>query len=515
MSENRQAWDQGCVLALEGITKEFPGVKALDHVTHSFYAGRIHAIVGENGAGKSTLMNIIDGNYQPTSGKLFMEGQEVVMADPLHAQRMGIAMMHQEGSLLKHLSITENIFLNKSETWGLGIIKSRVMRQKALEYMKLLEIDGLEPETPVRDLSIGQRRLVEVAKALASQPKILILDEPTASLTESDTEILLRILKRQREAGLCILYISHRLEEIFSLADDVTVLRDGKKIGTWTLSDIDIDQLIARMVGRTLNAELEEIQQSREEVRERQDAPYFRLEGLCMPGRLYDVSLEMYRGEVLGLAGLIGSGRSETAEAIMGYRPCASIRMELNGRPIANRDPADAIRNGIVMVPEDRREKGIFDRFSVMDNLNLVNLRHLKGRWLLSGKKQEEAAARYCRRLNIRTPSLEKAIGELTGGNQQEVILARYLSMEEKPQLLILDEPTYGIDVGTKAEIYKIIRDLQKEGISILLISSDMNELMTLSSRILVFYEGRITGELGDRDAFDQQTILNYASGMA
>lgn len=499
------------MLRLEHVSKAFSGVRALTDISLTFRRGEVHALVGENGAGKSTMMNVIFGNIQPTEGKIYFSGQETVVDEPGKAQRNGIFMIHQEGSLLDTLSVMENVFLSSLKKNRFGFLDNRDMYRKTKEILEMLEIGHIDPKRKVEKLSTPERQLVEIAKAIALNPVLVIMDEPTASISAKEVQILMRIIRKLKEKEIGVIYISHKLEEVFEIADVISVLRDGSLIGTYRKEEMDTDRLITLMVGRQLGSEMEELKNKggKEEGKE----AVLKVEALKIPGYGKTVSFEIKRGEILGFAGLVGAGRSELFETLIGYRKTDVKKITGSGRELKVRNPADAISAGIGMLSEDRREKGIFAQHSVRDNINIINLKNLKKGILVNRAKETDIAERMQKKLNVKTSDLQTRIRHLSGGNQQKVLLARFLSMKEIPEILILDEPTHGIDVGAKAEIYKIIKNLVESGISVVLISSELPELMLMCDRILVMHEGAITGEVARRE-FNQELIMQYASNL-
>lgn len=498
------------ILRLEHISKIFSGVRALSDINLSFNSSEVHALVGENGAGKSTMMNIIFGNIRPTDGKVFFRREEVKGESPEKAQEKGIFMIHQEGSLLMGLSVMENIFISSLSKNKFGFLDVKKMYRETKEILKMLDIAYIDPRKKVESLSTAERQLVEIAKAIALHPALVIMDEPTASISLKEIRILMNIIRKLKEQGIGVIYISHKLDEVFEISDTVSVLRDGALVGTYSRNELDAGKLIALMVGRQLGAEMEYIKKqkkggNREVILEVKD--------LTVPVWKKKVSFLLKQGEVLGFAGLVGAGRSEVFEALIGYTKSEVGQIVYLGQRVSIQSPADAISQGIGMLSEDRREKGIFAEHSVNDNMHIINLKNLKQGMLLSAQKEKNIAQKQRELLNIKAADLKTKIKKLSGGNQQKVLLARFLSMKNPPKILILDEPTHGIDVGAKAEIYKVVRELVRNGISVILISSELPELMLLCDRILIMYEGEITGEVSQND-FDQELIMQYASNL-
>ena len=501
------------ILETKKVTKTFPGVVALKDINLVFRSGEVHAIIGENGAGKSTLMNIMSGVYQPDAGsQIYYRGQKVEFRSTAEAAKCGIAMIHQENSLVQHLKVYENIYLGNFLKKG-QFIDKKTMRENASKLLEKMHIGWIKPDTYVKDLSSSEQQLIEIAKALSRNPETIIFDEPTASLTVKETSILMDLIRELKENGTAIAFISHHLEELFEIADVISVLRDGEYIGTYKTEEIDIPKLISLMVGRQLKSNVP--QKTPELIAKRaatKDNPVIlEAKGISVPGKADHVSFTLHKGEILGFAGLVGAGRTELMEGVFGYTKRSSGEIFLDGKEVNIKTPKDAVRLGIGMLSEDRKMNGILPLHSVRDNINCASWPSLKnGKLFVSRSAEKKNADNYITRLNVKTPTAETRISSLSGGNQQKALLGRILSI--KPRVLILDEPTHGIDVGAKEEIYELINRMADEGIAILLISSELPELITLSHRIIVMAEGEKRGELEFSD-FDQETILNFASG--
>jgi len=486
------------MLKLTNISKTFPGVKALSEVSFTLNEGEVHALCGENGAGKSTLMNILSGNLQPDKGgDILLNNKKITIQNFNYSRSLGIAIVYQERSLIDALSIAENIFANRSPKNRWGFINFEQLFTNTKAILNELDLDFLNPNTLVGELSPAEKQMVEIGKALSQNPKILILDEATASITEKETQTLFKIIKALKSKGVGIIYISHRLAEIFEITDTVTVLKDGKHQITQSVSDSSPEQLIKRMVGRDI-VMLEGQSHTKEEIV---------LEVQNLSGGLFqDCSLQVKRGEIVALAGLVGAGRSEVARAIFGIDKKSNGAVKLNGNLLEIKHPADAIAQGIGYVPEDRKSQGLFMEMSVKDNI-------LAGAFgksdAVSEQEKTNIAQHYKAELRIQTPSLDQTIGLLSGGNQQKCILARWLHLN--PKVLIVDEPTHGIDVGAKFEIYQLLRKLAEKGTAIILISSELPEVLILSDRILVMHLGEIKGELSKEEA-TEENILALAS---
>lgn len=488
-------------LKLERINKSFPGVKALDNVDLSIAKGEILSICGENGAGKSTLMNIIAGNLLPDSGQLYINDKLVKIKDTQTAFDHGIAVVYQHQSLVESLSVAENIYANRQPVNRFGLIRFGELYNNSGILLKNLGLDDINPSTLVSRLSPPERQLVEIAKALSRDPSIFILDEPTASITERETRILFEILLRLKQQGVSILYISHRLEEIFKISDRVSVLKDGRSQGTFAINEINKDQLITKMVGREIKS-LKTVSTT---------LPDVLLEVKDLSGdKFKNISFKLQRGEILGMAGLIGAGRSEIARAIFGADKVKSGRVILNGRvitPLKNVD--DAIRNGIAYVPEDRKTSGLFQEMSIQDNVIAGDLRSALSGSGFSQAKARKIAIESKDKLRIIAPDVAQKVINLSGGNQQKVVLAKWLLT--KPDVLIVDEPTHGIDVGAKYEIYEILKAMAADGKGILIISSDLPELIGLCDRILAIKQGTLAGQMS-REEVSEEKIMSLAA---
>jgi ABC-type sugar transport system ATPase subunit len=493
------------ILEAEHIDKRFPGVHALDDVSLSVLPGEIHAVIGENGAGKSTLMKILAGAYTPDQGTIRVDGQQVTIDSPRGAQLLGISTIYQELNLVDALSVGENIFLGdlptKSSTdWQVDW--PAVWRRSS----ELLERVGSRdnPRTLVRNLSVAQKQMVEIARALARNVRVLILDEPTSSLTERETEKLFEIIALLRSRGVGIIYISHRLGEVFRIAERVTVLRDGKLVGTLPIEEASEDLLVRMMVGRDLSRLFTQAHPP--------DAPVrLAVRGLSRRGVLHDVSFSVRGGEIVGLAGLVGAGRTELARCLFGADRIDSGEIVLDGAPVSIRTPGHAVDLGIALVPEDRKLQALILGMGVRENMSLPVLDRL-GSPLVPSRSQERAlVGSYIKSLSIRTPHMEQRVAALSGGNQQKVVIARWLAT--KPKVLILDEPTRGIDVGAKAEVHALIARLAEQGVAILMISSELPEILGMSHRILVMRGGRIVADI-PREAASEESIMAAATGQ-
>jgi ABC-type sugar transport system ATPase subunit len=490
------------VLRFEGITKSFPGVRVLDGVSLDVHRGEVHALMGENGAGKSTLMKILMGIHRADAGSILLDGVPVVVTSPRDALDRGVAMIHQELNPVLDLSVAENIHLGRELRTRAGLFDARRMRSETTALLKRLDIP-IRADSLMRTLSVAQMQLIEIAKAIATESSVIVMDEPTSAITESDVHTLFGHIERLRTSGVAIVYISHKMDEIFRIADTISVLRDGELIRTAPVSDFNEPTLISLMVGRTLADAFPKREVSIGE-------PVLEVDHWSSPPVVSDVSISLRRGEVLGIGGLIGAGRTEFVESLFGITSGSGkgpIRFE--GRPVTIRHPQDAIRLGIALITEDRKSTGLNLEGTVSENVTLVSLSTLFPRGILQKRKEATIADDFIRRLRIKTPNRDQLVSRLSGGNQQKVVLAKWLLTE--PKIIIFDDPTRGIDIGAKHDIYTLIGDLVEAGRSVILISSEMGELMGLSDRIHVFAEGRLAGTL-DRPEFSQERILELAS---
>jgi D-xylose transport system ATP-binding protein len=498
-------------LEMRDITKTFPGVRALDGVTFDLRRGEIHALVGENGAGKSTLMKVLGGVYPygEYGGTISIDGEEQKFAGVKEAEKAGIAVIYQELSLVKEMTVGENIFLGR-EPRTLGIIRWDELYRRAQAILQDLRLP-IEPHTLIRSLGIGQQQLVEIAKALSQEARILVLDEPTAALTDAEVERLFAILDKLRARDVGLIYISHKLDEVFRISDRITVLRDGRTVGTDLTKDLDEARVIARMVGR-------EVGDIFPVVEHQQEGVIFEVKNLTVHDPVItskklvdDVSFSVRRGEVLGIAGLMGAGRSDVLMGIFGAHPGkVSGEIRIEGRPVKISNPGDAIRQGIGFVTEDRKRFGLVLDQTILNNMTLAGLRKISGKFITSVDAEAAAGEQSMRELRVKANSVFTIAGTLSGGNQQKVVLAKWLLTN--PQILFLDEPTRGIDVGAKQEIYQQINKLAKAGLAIVLVSSELPEVLGLSDRVLVLHEGRITGEFTRRNA-TPEGVMACATG--
>ena len=488
-------------LKVQNITKTFPGVVALQDVSIEILPGEIHAIVGENGAGKSTLMHIIAGVYPPDAGHMEIDGKPFAPVDEMEAQKAGIAMVFQEGSLFTPLSVAENVFAGRQPVKNLGMIDFHTMEEETKDLLHDLDLD-IAPSTRVAYLSPSQKQLVEIAKALSHKVQTLILDEPTSSLTINEARNLFRILRRLADRGVAVIYVTHRLAEVFEVADRVTVLKDGKVTGVREIKNTSADELIFLEVGRELSFKPTS-------WRPKGDAPVvLEIENLYS-SPVTNASLKVKAGEIVCLAGLVGAGRTELCETIFGIRKRTAGKIKVRGEEINPHHPIDAMRVGIAMVTEDRRDGGIFPSMSVTANVISANLDRVTKYSMIDNREAKNLTQNSAKMLNIVTPSLDRAVMFLSGGNQQKVLLARWLA--RKPEILIVDEPTRGIDVGAKSDLYAILRELAKSGVAVLVVSSDLPEVLALAHHIVVMSEGKTVGEMDAREATEVK-ILQMAT---
>lgn len=488
-------------LEFRDISKIFPGVRALDHISFKANGGEVVAMLGENGAGKSTLLKILNGDYKADGGQYLLDGEEKHFRSPLEAIEAGISVIYQERQFVPYLSVAENIFMEEIPVNRLGLIDFRELNRRAQEIIDVFQIP-IRADAQIRDLSVAHQQMVEIMKAYRRNPKVIAFDEPTASLSDAEIDTLFDIIRKLKEQGIIILYVSHRMKEIFRITDQVVVIKDGRFVAQLKTENTTESELIKLMVGRDLGNVYGELDRNT-----RMGEVILEVKHLKNPW-VHDVSFQLHRGEILGFAGLVGAGRTETMRAIFGADDWKEGEILLDNRSVHFKSPKEAIEAGIGLATEDRKDQGIFAIRSVMDNINVASMKKVsKGQWLLPARERE-TAVRAIQDFRIKTPDEEKHIGELSGGNQQKVILARWLAAD--PKVLILDEPTKGIDVGAKAEIYQMACDLAKRGIGVIVISSELPEIIGLSNRILVMHNGRITGELNPKETTEAE-ILGYA----
>ena len=491
--------DNNYILTLKNITKEFPGVKALDDVTINIERGTIHGLVGENGAGKSTLIKVLAGIYRPNKGEIILDGKPCRFNSPIEARRAGISVVHQEIKLAEPLSVAENMFLGNVQLKN-GLVDWKGMRRRAREIVEDLGMD-IDINAQVSSLTVAKKQIVEIMHAINNNSRILIMDEPSAVLTDRELEVMFRIVKQLRDKGITIIYISHRLDEIFGLCSNVSVLRDGRHIDTIPVASVDRQGLINMMVGREMGQEYpKEVGNVGGTILEVKN---------LSRGILRDISFEVKSGEVFGISGLVGAGRTELARAILGIDKPESGEVYVRGKKVHYRTFADAIRDGLGLIPEDRKLQGLVQIMSVKRNTTLVNMKRVLRAGVISSSLEEKLSKEYADKLHVVTPSMETEVQYLSGGNQQKVVIAKWLF--QNSEILFLDEPTRGIDVGAKAEIYRLINRMAKEGKTIIMISSEMPELLGLCDRIMVMHEGHKMGELNAAEA-TQEKIMALCS---
>ncbi|MDK2980446.1 MAG: ribose transport system ATP-binding protein [Chloroflexota bacterium] len=490
------------LLEMKAISKSFPGVKALDHVSFDLFPGEVHVLVGENGAGKSTLMKVLAGAYPKDEGEIFIKGDLQPRWSPTAARAQGVAMVYQEFTLLPFRSVAENIFLGRERTVaGLFLDKASMLREAA----RILQSIGVDvnPQKPVMELGVAEQQMVEIAKALAMDARILVLDEPTSALSLHEIEQLFSTVEKLKANGVGIIYISHRMEELKQIGDRVTVMRDGQLIGTREVADVSIDEVITMMIGREINELFPRHHCQPGEVA-------LSVKGLKSGKKVHHVDLELHFGEIVGLSGLVGSGRTETARAIFGLDPMTADAFSILGKSYKHIDPSLAVDIGVGLIPEDRRRDGLFPILSMEKNLVMVCLRKLFPKGVMRPSLEKKTAGEYVRKFDIQPPSLERIVHYLSGGNQQKVVIGKWLAA--KPRVIIIDEPTRGIDVGAKSEVHAFMDQLANSGHAILMISSEMPEILGMSDRIYVMHEGRVAGEF--QRGTESEEILRCAMGV-
>jgi inositol transport system ATP-binding protein len=496
------ATQTSALMEIQNIRKAFPGVVALDNVSFQLKPGTVHALMGENGAGKSTLMKIIAGIYTPDQGEIFLNGKKVTLKSPIDALNQGIAMIHQELNLMPHMTVAENVWITREPKNRFGFVDHSELNNRTAALFKDLNIN-IDPTVEIQNLSVASRQMVEIAKAVSYNSDVLIMDEPTSALTETEVSHLFAIIRNLRKQGKGIIYITHKMNELFEIADEVSVFRDGKYIATHASKDVTRDDIIRMMVGREIT------QMFPKEIVPIGDV-VLSVKDLCLEGVFRNVSFEIHAGEILGLAGLVGSGRSNVAEALFGVAPASSGTIAIDGKLIKIDTPNKALTAGMAFLTEDRKETGCFLSLDIQENMDsaVLNQRYVKNGFVQSAALNRDCVA-MAKRLSVKTPSMNEIIQNLSGGNQQKVLVGRWLLTN--PKILILDEPTRGIDVGAKAEIHRLVSELAGQGVAILMISSEMPEVLGMSDRIMVMHEGRVTGFIHRKDA-DQVSIMDLAA---
>ncbi len=490
-------------MRVSGIEKSFPGVKALSNIEFSVRRGAVHALCGENGAGKSTLMKIIMGLYKADKGQIYIDGKPVEIKNPIQAREYGISMIAQELNYVPELSIEENLFMGRLPVTRYKKVDWKRVRREAEEFLKE---EGLpySPSQKLKTLTVSDIQMLEIIKAITNNAQIVIMDEPTSSITDREVKQLFGKIEELKKKGVAIIYISHKMDEVFQIADDITVLRDGTVVSTDRAEDLDLDMVIARMVGRKLS-----------NVYPKEEIPIgdkaIEVEHFCQDGMFDDVNFYARKGEIVGFAGLVGAGRTETMRAVFGLDPHSAGTVRIDGQQVQIKSPQDSIRHKLVMLSESRRDDGIIPVRSVQENASLANLgRYIYGGYTHRGKERQEVKDMFDK-MNVKTPSMETEISKLSGGNQQKVLLTRWMLCD--PEIMILDEPTRGIDVGAKFEIYKLITDIVKENKAVIMISSELPELIGMCDRIYIMCQGKITGCI-EKEEFSQETIMRYATGL-
>lgn len=489
-------------IEMRGIDKSFGGNAVLKSAGFLLDHGEIHALMGENGAGKSTLMKILTGVYTRDAGTVLVDGQEVCYKNPQEAERAGIVFIHQELNVLFDLTVEENMFLGKEIKKSFGICDKKAMRQEVKKILDRLGVD-IDPGQRMNELSVGQQQMIEIAKALMVDAQVIIMDEPTAALTQSETTVLFQVVNSLREKGVSIVYISHRMEEIFELCDRITVLRDGSYIGTKKIKETDMNDVVKMMIGREIGERYPARDSKIGDVA-------FEVKGLTCPGVFENVSFQVHAGEVLGVSGLMGAGRTEIMQAIFGNMPNVSGEIYLNGTRIQNRNPQEAMKNGIGFITEDRKVEGLMLEESIMKNISVANLGKISKSGVLSKEAEEALVKRGIEELHIKCFGPQHECNNLSGGNQQKVVFAKWIYTD--PKVLILDEPTRGVDIGAKKEIYSIINDLADKGVAIIMVSSELPEVLGMSDRVMVVREGVLRGILNKEEA-NQENIMILATG--
>ena len=506
--------EDSVILQMRGIKKAFPGVQALDGVDLEVRSGEVMALVGENGAGKSTLIKILSGAYTADAGEIYIKGKQVKIVDPKHARDLGVSVIYQELNLAEQVSVAENIFAGREILNRFGLIDYRTMYKNAQKWLDELHIKNVDPRDEVRRLGIARKQMVEIAKALSLDSNIIVMDEPTSSLPSATTnpdeinevQILLSTIRKLRERGKALIYISHRMEEIFRISDRITVMRDGKLIGVRKTTETTPKEIISMMVGRNL-----EDMYGKDEGR-KIGSTVLEVRHLNQGKRLFNIGFHVRAGEILGVAGLVGAGRTEMAKAVFGADRRDSVEILVDNQPVNVQTPQDAIRCGLGYLPEDRKLQGLFLKMAIRTNISAANIAYISRRGFIQDRVEKDLAQQYITQLKIRTPSIDQFARNLSGGNQQKVIIAKWLAV--KPKVLIVDEPTRGVDVGAKIEIYNLLRKLAGDGVAVVMISSELPEILGMSDRIVVIREGHCAGELDRADATEEK-IMEMATGSA
>ncbi|WP_172293163.1 sugar ABC transporter ATP-binding protein [Pseudoruegeria sp. HB172150] len=491
------------VMALSGITKTFPGVRALSEVSLELYPGQVTALVGENGAGKSTIVKVLTGILQPNEGRIEIDGQETTFPTALHATQAGITAIHQETVLFDELTVAENIFIGHAPRGRFGLIDWPAMRRKAKDILDRIDAP-LDPMMPLKELGIANKHLVAIARALSVDARVVIMDEPTAALSQKEIEELYELVERLKSEGRAILFISHKFDEIFRIADRYTVFRDGQQVGAGLMSDVDEAELVRLMVGRDVDHIFPKSEH-------RVGDTVLQVEGFAHPTEFDGINFELRKGEILGFYGLVGAGRSELMQAIFGITRPSGGKIRIDGSDAAIHSPADAIANGIVYVPEDRGKQGAIMGLPIFQNVTLPSLSQTSNRGFLRLAEEFKLAREYTERLDLRAASLDQDVGNLSGGNQQKVVIAKWLAT--KPRVIILDEPTKGIDIGSKAAVHAFMAELAAQGLAVIMVSSEIPEILGMSDRVIVMREGLIAAEIAGGD-LTPETLVRHAAGI-
>ncbi|WP_272434951.1 sugar ABC transporter ATP-binding protein [Terrihalobacillus insolitus] len=492
------------IVEMKNINKAFSGNQVLQNVQLEVRRGEIHALMGENGAGKSTLVKVLTGIHQRDNGVIKINGQEVIFSNPKQAEEKGIIVIHQELNIIPYLTVTQNMFLGKDLTYGkTGILNKKEMRNKTEQNLRRLGVKNIHPDDIAGDLSVGKQQMIEIARALATNAELIVMDEPTAALTDREIKSLFEVVDSLKEQGVSIIYISHRMEEIFEICDRITVLRDGQYIGTENIADTSFQAIVKMMVGRELGERFPERDTMIGDI-------VLEIENLEKTGLFKNIGFHVKEGEILGVAGLMGAGRTEIMETIFGFRKKDNGMIKMHGEPLSINHPSDAVKAGIGFISEDRKTKGLVIDTSIRKNIALTNLKTISNKGMITQSKEKKLVDELIQRLHIRTTGGEQEVKSLSGGNQQKVVIAKWLGIQ--PKVLILDEPTRGVDVGAKKEIYTIMNQLTKSGVAIIMISSELPEVLGVSDRIMVIHEGKIS-DVFKRSEADQEKIMTAATG--
>ncbi|MFC4660690.1 sugar ABC transporter ATP-binding protein [Oceanobacillus aidingensis] len=489
---------------MNSISKSFSGINVLQDVNLTVHRGEVHALMGENGAGKSTLIKILTGVYSRDNGTVKIAGSEVVFKDTKEAEEHGINIIHQELNIIPHLTVSQNMFLGKELTYGkTGVLNKKKMRDLTRESLLELGVDNISPDETAGNLSVGQQQMIEIARALATNSELIVMDEPTAALTDREIESLFEVVQSLKKQDVSIIYVSHRMEEIFQICDRITVLRDGQYVGTENIENTTFDNIVRMMVGRELGERFPERKAEKGDI-------VFEVENLQLAEVFENVNFHVRAGEILGISGLMGAGRTEILETIFGYRKKSNGVLKLHGKKVKISHPLDAVRKGIAFITEDRKDKGLVINASIRENIALTNLKAISKKGVISKRKERNLVDDLVKRLHVRMAGRNQQIKRLSGGNQQKVVIAKWIGIN--PQVLLLDEPTRGVDIGAKKEIYSIMNELSEKGVAIIMISSELPEVLGISDRIMVMHEGKVNRTLSREEA-NQEKIMQAATG--